>query len=502
MLYLYAALPILLVLALMLFFRRGSHQAGFAGWLAGIVIAFLAFGLNFSVLWVSQVKGLLLTMNVLAVLWPALFLYHVVDKADGVRAIANALQEMIPEPGWLLVVLAWMLSPLVENLAGFGIPIAIVAPMLILLGVIPVRAVAAVAVGHSWAVSLSGMALALRTMTDIVGMEAVEVFPTASLLLGVSVLLTGLATAWLLKQLHYWKRIVLLAVVVALTQYLVGLAGMIPLSSFFASIAGIAGGMLLSKRAPGEKPSVNMTPQLKGGLVSYGILVFSIIVVSVIKPLNQWLAGVRLVSQFPQVTTSTGLITAAGPGFIFKPFTHPGFWILVSALLAAMLLPRITRGRATDIGTALKATWHSALPATLGTIFMIGLSTLMEHTGMTMQIAEGLSLAFGSVYPLMAPLVGTLGAFATGSNTNSNILFGPMQKGVALLLGISPVLLLAAQTTGGSLGSMIAPAKLAVGGSTNAMKGREGEVLRMTLPIGLGCTLIIGVLAMVLLFGF
>jgi len=174
--YFYASLPILLVLALMLFFRRGSHQAGFAGWLAGIVVAFLFFGLNYSVLWVSQLKGLLLTMNVLAVLWPALLLYHIVDKAGGVRAIANALQEMIPEPGWLLVVLAWMLSPLVENLAGFGIPIAIVAPMLILLGVVPVRAVAAVAVGHSWAVTMSGMALAFRTMIDITGMQESEVF--------------------------------------------------------------------------------------------------------------------------------------------------------------------------------------------------------------------------------------------------------------------------------------------------------------------------------------
>ena len=500
--YLYASLPILLVLALMLFFRRGSHQAGFAGWLAGIAVAFLFFGLNLSVLWVSQLKGLLLTMNVLAVLWPALLLYHIVDKAGGVRAIANALQEMIPEPGWLLVVLAWMLSPLVENLAGFGIPIAIVAPMLILLGVIPVRAVAAVAVGHSWAVTLSGMALAFRTMMDITGMQESEVFPTTTILLAVAILLTGLSSAWLLKQLHYWKRIILVAVIVALTQYGVGMAGMIPLSSFTAAIIGIAGGLLLTKRPPGEKVRANMTPQLKGGIVSYGILILSIIIVSVIKPLNEWLAGVTIVSQFPEVVTTTGFITAAGTGFIFKPFTHPGFWILFSTVMAALLLPRITRSGGTNLNQALAATWHSALPATLGTIFMIGLSTLMEHTGMTLQIAEGLSLAFGSVYPLVAPLVGTLGAFATGSNTNSNILFGQMQKDVAMLLGISPVLLLAAQTTGGSLGSMIAPAKLAVGGSTNAMKGREGEVLRMTLPIGLASTLIIGVLALILLTVF
>ncbi len=497
--YLYAILPILLVLALMLFFHRGSHQAGFAGWLAGIAVAFLFFGLNGQVLWVSQVKGLLLTLNVLAVLWPALLLYHIVDKAGGVRAIANALQEMIPEPGWLLVVLAWMLSPLVENLAGFGLPIAIVAPMLILLGVTPVHAVAAVAVGHSWAVSLGGMALAFRTMTDITGMNASEVFPTAAILLGVSVLLTGLASAWLLKQLHYWKRIVLLAVIVASTQYLVGLSGMIPLSSFSAAIVGVVGGLLMAKRPPDLKVRPTVTPQLKGGLLSYGILFVSIIIVSVIKPLNQWLAGVQVSSYFPEVTTNEGILTAAGSGFIFRPFVHPGFWILFSAVLAVLLLPRITHSGTTHLRPALAATWHSALPATIGTIFMIGLSTLMEHTGMTMLIAQGLSLAFGSVYPLVAPLVGALGAFATGSNTNSNILFGPMQKGVAMLLKISPALLLAAQTTGVSLGSMIAPAKLAVGGSTNDMKGREGEVLRLTLPIGLGCTLIIGLLAYLLL---
>jgi lactate permease len=499
MFYLLAALPILLVLALMLFFKRGSHEAGGAGWLAGIAVAFFAFGLNGQVLWVSQVKALLLSLNVLAVLLPALAMYHIVDKAGGVRAIAYALQEMIPEPGWLLVVLAWMLSALVENLAGFGLPIAIIAPMLILLGVIPVRAVAAAAVGHSWTVSLGGMALAFRTLTDITGMDPAEVFPSAAIMLGVSVLLTGLAAAYLLKQLHYWKRILLLAAIVALVQFLVGLSGMIPLSSFTAAIVGIGFGLLLAKRPPDRKVSPTVTPQLKGGLISYGILFLSILIISVIPPLNRWLAAVQLDSYFPQVATSTGIITDAGPGFIFRPFTHPGFWILFSAVMAAILLPRITRSGTANLRSALAATWRSALPASVGTLFMIGLSTLMEHTGMTLTIAEGLSTAFKAAYPLIAPLVGTLGAFATGSNTNSNILFGTMQKDVAMLLRITPIVLLAAQTTGGALGSMIAPAKLAVGGSTNVMKGREGEVLRLTLPIGLVCTLIIGVLALLLI---
>ncbi|PKN95766.1 MAG: L-lactate permease, partial [Chloroflexi bacterium HGW-Chloroflexi-7] len=123
---------------------------------------------------------------------------------------------------------------------------------------------------------------------------------------------------------------------------------------------------------------------------------------------------------------------------------------------------------------------------------------MMEHTGMTMQIAQGLSALMGMIYPLFSPLVGMVGAFATGSNTNSNVLFGAMQKGVAELLAISPLILLAAQTVGGSLGSMIAPAKLAVGTTTTGLKGKEGEILRITLPIGLGMVLIVGVVVLIL----
>ena len=130
-----------------------------------------------------------------------------------------------------------------------------------------------------------------------------------------------------------------------------------------------------------------------------------------------------------------------------------------------------------------------------------GLTVFFALSAMVLGLTLGFVVAMVRLakVPLVAPLVGTLGAFATGSNTNSNILFGQMQKGVAALLGISPLVLLAAQTTGGALGSMISPAKLAVGGSTNAMKGKEGAALRLTLPIGLASTLFIGLLAWILL---
>jgi lactate permease len=122
----------------------------------------------------------------------------------------------------------------------------------------------------------------------------------------------------------------------------------------------------------------------------------------------------------------------------------------------------------------------------------------MEHTGMTTALANGMGALVGGVYPLFTPIIGVIGSFATGSNLNSNVLFGVLQKEIAVLIGASPIVLLAAQTTGASLGSMIAPAKLAVGTSTSDVKGREGEVLRYTLPICLVIALLIGVAALLM----
>ena len=105
-------------------------------------------------------------------------------------------------------------------------------------------------------------------------------------------------------------------------------------------------------------------------------------------------------------------------------------------------------------------------------------------------------MAAGPLYPLVAPYIGMLGAFMTGSNTNSNVVFAPLQKQAAELLLISVPIILAAQTTGGALGSMLAPAKLIVGCSTAGLAGQEGRVLKKTLLPGLLITGVVGILAL------
>jgi lactate permease len=118
---------------------------------------------------------------------------------------------------------------------------------------------------------------------------------------------------------------------------------------------------------------------------------------------------------------------------------------------------------------------------------------------MTYLLAKGISQILGKAYPIFASAVGTLGAFMTGSNTNSNVVFGMLQKQTAELAGLSVAVILGAQTTGGAIGSMLAPAKILVGCSTVGLSAKEGPVLGMTMKYGVIITGLIGLLALVII---
>jgi lactate permease len=141
----------------------------------------------------------------------------------------------------------------------------------------------------------------------------------------------------------------------------------------------------------------------------------------------------------------------------------------------------------------------SGVNSSLGILAMVGVASIMMHSGMTYLLAEGLSVSFSrEIYPAIAPFIGALGAFITGSNTNSNVLFGALQQSAAELLNLSVPLILAAQTAGGSLGSVLAPAKVIVGSSTVGLAGEEGAVMRKILGYGLITIMTVAVAALVI----
>ena len=168
-------------------------------------------------------------------------------------------------------------------------------------------------------------------------------------------------------------------------------------------------------------------------------------------------------------------------------FGHAGAILFYAGGIAYLLYRRAGYYESTDSWRRIwRKVGRSALKSTLSILALVAMASLMTHTGMTQIIARGISeTVSASVYPFVAPFVGTLGAFMTGSNTNSNVVFGALQQQTAALLSLSVPVLLAGQTAGASLGSVLAPAKIIVGCSTVGLGGQEGPVIRRMLVFGL-----------------
>ena len=123
----------------------------------------------------------------------------------------------------------------------------------------------------------------------------------------------------------------------------------------------------------------------------------------------------------------------------------------------------------------------------------------LTYSGMTKEIADALVFATGNAYPIVAPFVGGLGAFITGSCTNANVLFGPLQTSVASSLGMSQPWLAGASSLGGCIGKMLSPQSIALGvGAVGAVAdGKEGEIMRGTVGYCLFLLIIAGIITII-----
>jgi lactate permease len=121
-----------------------------------------------------------------------------------------------------------------------------------------------------------------------------------------------------------------------------------------------------------------------------------------------------------------------------------------------------------------------------------GFSSLEQTANIPWVLAQGLKTATGSWYPVFVPLLGWVGTFLTGYGVASLMLFGELQVRAAELLGASAIWLAAGLAVGASLGSISSPFKIAIAAPMCGAVGREGEILRLTIPLGIAASLVIG----------
>lgn len=491
---LWAALPILLLLTLIIVFKFPGTVSSTISFITSVLIAFFFFGLNWQVFSIAMLKTGSLLVFVLLIIWPAMLLFETISVTGGIESLAKALQSTIHDRGFLWILLAWCFSAFLEGIAGFGTPIAIVAPILILLGVAPVPAVIAVAIGHSWVVTFGNMGVVIQTLAGVTNMQLSELVFPSSLLMAFVCIFCGLAVTFVLKQYRQIPLVIVIGLGMGLVQGLLANFDMLTLSGILGAASGILLGLLIKRKKTSGSLSIAERKAFRGVIGVYVGLAILLVVIFWPGPLRTFIQSLAWIPTFPEVMTNQGFVTSAGPGQILRPFGHPGVMVLIVSIVSMLFFRKASLIQPGNIRKILNETWHNTYPASITIITTILLSAIMEHSGMTMTLAKGLSSAFHAYFPIVSPWVGILGSFATGSNNSSNILFAAMQKQIAILLSLAPAWLVAAQTAGGSLGSMISPAKLTLAVTSAGIHGKEGEILKVTLPISLAIGVLIGLL--------
>ncbi len=503
--WLLACLPILIVLILMLGLRWGGAKAGAVGWITAAVIAGLRFGAGLEVLALAQVKGFLLALFVLYITWAALVLYRVTDEAGALAAIGAGLPRLTADRGLQALLLGWIFGAFLQGVSGFGVPVAVVAPLLVGLGFPPLAAVVIASVGHSWAVTFGSLGSSFYALMAATGRSGDTLAPWCGVMLGLACLGCGAGTLWAAGGGRALREgagsVLLIGSVMGGAQLLAVTHGLWSIGGMVGGLAGLAVGVAWARwgargqETGGRRQGTGGKGQEAGGrtrrmplgwaLFPYGLLVGIVLMAQLVPPVRDLLGQVVVRIEFPELTTARGWVTPAGTGRTINVFGHAGALLMYAALITYAVFHRQGRYGTGTVARIARTVVQKSASSSLGILAMVGMAVTMEHAGMTRLLADGVARVAGPAFPLVSPFIGALGAFMTGSNTNSNVVFGGMQQHVATLVGVSPLVILAAQTAGGAVGSMFAPAKVIVGCSTVELGGQEGPTLRGTMRYGL-----------------
>lgn len=470
-----AAAPIAAILGLMLALGWSAARAGLAGLALTALIAVPVFGfgsaapgLVASTLGVAS-EGGFIAATILWILWPALALHEHQQRSGAIDVLRKGLGRLSDQRPLQALLVGWFVALFFEGAAGFGTPVALAAPMLVGLGFPPLQAVVLALLGHAVGVSFGALGTPVLVQAELTGIDPLAIaWRTAALHAALGMLMmvffvrtlasTGAAPGW---------RWALAAAAGFLLPSLAIAATLGPeLATLGAALIG-AGLFVVGLHRRRERQAADAATGggIRRALAPYAVLVVLVLATRALAPLADMLAALEWHWQLP-----------GGFHGNLQPLRHPGTLLLLALLIGARLQGAPLR----SLGPAFAVSARKLLPVTVALVAMLALSRLMLHSGMIGVLEQAAVQGLGRGWPLLAPAVGALGSFVTGSATASNVLFTTLQAQSAQALGLAPVTMVAAQGFGAAIGNIVCPHNVVAGAATVGLAGREGEVLRRT----------------------
>jgi lactate permease len=531
-----AAVPILVLLGLLVSGRVSAGLSALAGLLAACLVAGAVFGMPTGLILASAMVGAVFA--VFRIVWlivAAVFLYDIAVATGQFGVMKASVARLSADRRLQAVLVAFSFGAFIEGAAGFGAPVAISAAFLVGLGFQPFQAAVLCLIANTAPVAWGGIGTPLRTLGAVTGLDVEALSATSGRILP---LLSLIIPFWLVRTLCGWRQTLAvwfpLAVVggtFATVQFVWSNYVGFELVDIVSSVSSLAAGVLvLSVWKPGriwrfefedtDRPGpvrgddpAAPGPELSPRRIARAWMPFVLLTLTVmawgapaIKPwglpaVKDWMDA-RL-SWKPEVP-ALHLAIAKGEAVTGHPIPLPedlekaqvdivplsstGTAVLLAAVLSGLLLGVSPPAQA----RLFVATLKRMVPAIFAILCMLSLGFVTKYSGMDAVLGLAFTQAGRGLYPVFGTLLGWLGVALTGSDTSSNVLFGNLQKVTALKLQLDPVLMAAANSTGGVMGKMVDAQSIVVAAAATGEGGREGELLRAVFWHSIALALIVG----------
>jgi L-lactate transport len=516
-----AAAPIITMLVLLGVLRRPAWIASLSGLFVTFCIATLAYRMPVRMAVAAASNGA--AFGVFPICWVifwAIVLFRITVDTGNFEVIKDSIELLTPDPRLQALLVAFAFGGFLEGAAGFGTPVAIAACMLIGLGFSPYSASAICLLTNTAPVAFGSLGIPLLTLAGTTGLPLGKLSSLTALIcapLAIATPIYMLAAVGGFKILRGVVAPALLSgLVFAVSQFLIATYFGPQLADILAAIIVMGAIVAFTKRTTSFERSagsidplalkrfsrlgaddsidtihpvqVRILPQYPASTVMrawtpYALLIVCVLVWgthSVQTFLNRatstfgWPYLNDLVTRIPPVTNAP---TPYHATYTFNLLAASGTACMVAALLSAFIL-RMTLAQ---FGKSLLAVVRQLRFPVLTISSVLAIAFLMNYAGATATL--GLALAkTGKIFPFFSIMLGWLGVFLTGSDTSANALFGTLQVITAKSVGVSPTLMAAANSSGGTLGKMISLQTIAIAaGATGLSTLEQGKLFRFTL---------------------
>jgi lactate permease len=494
-----AALPIVLLLGGLAVLRLRAHVAALLGLAAALAVAVIAFGMPAGLAGRTALLGTAYGLFPIGwIIVNVIFLYDLTCEKGHFKIMQDSLTGITRDRRLQLLLIAFSFGAFFEGAAGFGTPVAVTAAILIGLGFAPLAASGLSLIANTAPVAFGALGTPIVALAGVTGLDIRQLSAMVGRQLPFFSILIPFWLVWAFcgfrKMKEVWPALLVAGVSFAVPQALVSnLHGpwLVDVVSSLLSIGALVLFLRLWKPRetyvfPGEEPEAPASERTPpAGVIVRAWMPWLILSVLVflwgIPQVKAFLDGVsvarfpvpgldRLVYRVPPVVAKE---TAESAVFTFNWLSFTGTGIFAAAVVSGLLMSFSPRRLLQAYGRTLKRVRFSLLTVAA----MLSLGTVTRYSGLD----ATLGLAFagtGILYPFFGTMLGWLGVALTGSDTSSNVLFGSLQKISAEQLGLSPVLMASANSSGGVMGKMIDAQSIVVASTATRWYGHEGEILR------------------------